>query len=96
MRRSENRPSPAPSRDTAPPMPYDTASDQWARRLTEANLRSLTSDYLMPPEQSRTDDMIDAHTEFLRRESLGLLHDDKSLEMTPRAKRSSSHHRSRK
>jgi hypothetical protein len=50
----------------------------------------------MTAEQNRTDDMIDAHAEFLRREARGLLHDDKSLEMTPRAKKSSSGNRSRK
>jgi hypothetical protein len=60
------------------------------------NLRSLTSDYLTTPEQSRTDDMCDAHSEFLRREAAGLLRDDKSQELTLRAKKSSSGNRSRK
>ena len=94
MIRPENRPSPSGA-DVAP-MPYDTASEIWARGLSEMTLRSLTSDYLMTPEQSRTDDMIDAHAEFLRREALGLLRDDKSLEMTPRAKKSRAGNRSRK
>jgi len=64
--------------------------------LTEVNLRSLTSDFLTTPEQKRTDDMIDAHREFLRREAAGLLRDDKSQELTLRARKSISGNRSRK
>lgn len=94
MRRLENRP--APSYAESAPMPYDALSDRWARGLSEANLRSLTSDYLMTPEQNRTDDMCDAYNEFLRREAAGLLRDDKSLEMTPRTRKSRKGNRSRK
>lgn len=94
MRRTENRP--APGYAEIEPPPYDAASERWARGLSEMNLRSLTSDYLMTPEQSRTDDMIDAYREFQRRESLGLLRDDKSLEMTSRTRKSRKGNRSRK
>lgn len=95
MKRPENRPSPSP-RYAAHDIDYALASERWARGLSEMTLRSLTSDYLTTPEQSRTDDMCDAHTEFLRREEAGLLRDDKSQELTLRARKSRSGNRSMK
>lgn len=93
MRRAENRPAPMPR---IADIDYALASERWARGLSEANLRSLASDYLTTPEQSRTDDMCDAYNEFLRRDAAGLLRDDKSQDLTLRARRSSSGNRSRK
>jgi hypothetical protein len=40
--------------------------------------------------------MCDAYNEFLRRDAAGLLRDDKSQDLTLRARRSSSGNRSRK
>ncbi|AVR56956.1 hypothetical protein PBI_TRISCUIT_83 [Microbacterium phage Triscuit] len=64
-------------REEMSPVDYAIMCDVWARGLTEQNLRSLASDYLRTPEQERTDDMIDAYAEFKRRESRGLLSDQR-------------------
>lgn len=77
-------------------MTYDALSDRWARGLSEANLRSLTSDYMRTAEGKRTDDMIDAYNEYKRREELGLLKEEKSQGMTLKSPRRARGNHSRK
>lgn len=99
MRRvTEGYPYPASSRNDPgsaydQQLAYDAECDRWARRLTELALRELSLDYM---RGARTEEAIDAYTEYKRRESLGLLSHQKSLESNMRASKSRSRNHSRK
>jgi hypothetical protein len=77
--RNQNIPSSYPYPDLrepkVSPADYDALCINWARRLTEGNLRALASDYMRGIRDESTED---AFEEYKRRERLGLLSDQKS------------------
>lgn len=94
MRRPKNRPAPAAIvAEVDHSSEYELARVEWARRLSETNLRSLTADYL----QGRRDECTtDAYNEFERRKSLGLLGMNKSPGKSLKQPKSRKGNRSRK
>lgn len=89
MIRPENRPAPAPRYSNTEPT-YSEVSEAWARSLKEQDLRELAYECKRTPEQDREDYMVDALREYERRESLGLLKQNKTPESNPKSKKSSS------
>lgn len=75
------------------PIEYDLACSEWARGLSETNLRSLASDYMRGVRDESTED---AYEEYQRRERLGMLSEQKSISKSLSARKSRSHHRSSK
>jgi hypothetical protein len=84
-------PYPAPAAASVIGISYDALCDSWARRLSEGVLRELTVDYM---RGLRTEEVIDAHEEFLRREAAGLLKQDEIAGSSPRSARSRKGNRS--
>jgi hypothetical protein len=94
--RPENRPAPAARVTSAGEPSYAELSEAWARGLTESNLREMAYECLRTPESSREDYMMDALREYQRRETAGLLREQKSTESNLKSSKSKSRNDARK